>query len=170
MDSGIKSTVRWLVTSLLLTSIVSTAAFAQTPATATKKKKSKYRPFSEVTEGAKRYDGLFRMYEVDDHLYAEIRPSQFKQMYLAPITIARGLASAGTPLNFGDEWILSFRREGDRVLLIRNNIHYEVKKGTPIGRAATTLPRGTRGPSSTTSSGSPSPPSSRGSRVRGTIP
>ena len=79
------------------------------------KAKKKYKDFSEVTKNAKKYDGLFRMYQVDDHLYAEIRPSQFKQMYMAPIAIARGMASAGTPLNFGDEWILSFRRVGDRV-------------------------------------------------------
>ena len=102
--------------------------FAQTP-------KKKYRDFSAVTEGAKTYDGLFKLYKVDDHLYAEIRSSQFNQMYLAPIAIASGMASAGTPLNFGDEWILSFRRVGDRVQLIRKNVHYEAPKGTPLSRA-----------------------------------
>jgi hypothetical protein len=104
-------------------------------AQANRRPKNKFRDFSEVTEGAKRYDGLFKLYEVDDHLYAEIRPNQFNQMYLAPIAIARGLASAGTPLNFGDEWILSFRRTGDRIQLIRKNIHYEAPKGTPLAKA-----------------------------------
>ena len=109
-----------------------------TPATrsgASARSKSKYRDFGEVTEKAKRHDGLFRMYEVDDHLYAEIRPNQFNQMYLAPIAIARGMASAGTPLNFGDEWILTFRRVGDNVQLIRKNIHYEAPKGSPLEKA-----------------------------------
>ena len=86
---------------------------APTPAArAAAKAKNKYRDFGEVTEGAKKYEGLFTMYEVDDHLYAEIRPQNLNQMYLAPIAIARGMASAGTPLNFGDEWVLSFKRVG----------------------------------------------------------
>jgi hypothetical protein len=97
--------------------------------------KRKYREFAEVTAGAKRYQGLINLYEVDDHLYAEIRPNQFNQMYLAPIAIARGMASAGTPLNFGDEWILSFRRVGDAIQLVRNNIHYEAPEGTPLKKA-----------------------------------
>ncbi|MCA9150551.1 MAG: zinc-dependent metalloprotease [Planctomycetales bacterium] len=97
--------------------------------------KSKYRDFSDVTEGAKKYQGLFNMYEVDGHLYAEIRPQNLNQMYLAPIAIARGIASAGTPLNFGDEWVLSFKRVGDTIQLIRKNIHYEAPKGTPLARA-----------------------------------
>ena len=114
------------------------AADEPTPATraaAAAKAKSKYRDFGEVTTGAKTYDGLFKMYQVDDHLYAEIRPNQFNQMYLAPIAIARGMASAGTPLNFGDEWILSFRRVGDNIQLIRKNVHYEAPKGTPLEKA-----------------------------------
>jgi hypothetical protein len=108
---------------------------AATRATSAGRPKNKFREFGEVTEGAKQYDGLFKLYEVDDHVYAEIRPNQFNQMYLAPIAIARGMASAGTPLNFGDEWILSFRRVGDRIQLIRNNIHYEAPKGTPLAKA-----------------------------------
>ena len=54
---------------------------------------------------------------------------------LAPIVIARGMAMAGQPLNFGDEWVVVFHRAGDKVQLIRRNIHYKASDGTPIGKA-----------------------------------
>ena len=83
----------------------------------------KYRDFNEATAGATRHDGFLSLYQNEDHLYAEIRPDQFDQPILAPITIARGLMMAGVPLNFGDEWVLVFHRAGDKVQLIRRNIH-----------------------------------------------
>ena len=85
----------------------------------------KFRDFAEVTKGADKIDGLFTLHHKDDHLYAEIKPNQFDQPLLAPIAIARGMAMAGQPLNFGDEWVLLFKRVGDRVQLIRRNIHYK---------------------------------------------
>ena len=124
-----------LSTMLAIVLFLLTVALDCSIAAEIEKPKRKYREFAEVTKGAKKHDGLFRMYEVDDHLYAEIRSNQFQQMYIAPIAIARGMASAGTPLNFGDEWILSFRRVGDRVQVIRKNVHYEAPKGTPLARA-----------------------------------
>ena len=86
---------------------------------------NKYRDFAEVTQGAEKIDGLFTLYHKDEHLYAEIKPFQFDQPLLAPIAIARGMALAGQPLNFGDEWVLVFHRAGDRVQLVRRNIHYK---------------------------------------------
>src|SRR5262249_28070331 len=64
--------------------------------------------FNELIKGSKAYEGLFTLHEKDQHLYAEIKPQQLDQPFLAPMMIARGTASAGRPLNFGDEWILSF--------------------------------------------------------------
>jgi len=97
---------------------------------------SKYRPFADVTQGAERFDGLFTLYRKDDHLYAEIRSGQFDQPFMVPATIARGLASAGIPLSaIGDELVLVFRKVGDRVQLIRRNIHYRATPGTPIEKA-----------------------------------
>ena len=142
-----RQTDRWIVGTLFVGWLflggvgwrLPSATAQEEPALAAKaaaaKAKQKYRDFTDVTEGAKEYSGLFKLYEVDDHLYAELRPNQFNQMFLAPIAIARGMASAGTPLNFGDEWILSFRRVDDRVLLVRNNVHYEAPKGTPLAKA-----------------------------------
>lgn len=85
----------------------------------------KFGDFSELTKDATKYDGLFTLHKKDDNLYAEIKPNQFNQPILAPITIAKGLAQAGTPITSDDEWVLVFKRVGDRVQLIRRNIHYK---------------------------------------------
>ncbi|MCA9232726.1 MAG: zinc-dependent metalloprotease [Planctomycetales bacterium] len=95
----------------------------------------KFKKFTEVTEDAKQYEGLLNLYEKDDHLYAAIKSSQLDKPFLAPIAIAKGVASAGSPLNFGDEWVIMFRRVGDKVQVVRKNIRYEAPKGTPLEKA-----------------------------------
>jgi len=96
---------------------------------------SKFKDFSEVTKDTTHYDGLFRLYKTNEQVYAEIKSGLLDQPLLAPMAIARGLALAGQPLNFGDEWILVFRRVGDDIHLLRRNIHYEAPKGTPLEKA-----------------------------------
>lgn len=82
-----------------------------------------------------RFEGLFTLYKTNDTVYALVKGSVFDQPLLAPITIARGMAMAGEPLNFGDEWILVFHRDGDKVQLLRRNIHYKAPPGTPLEKA-----------------------------------
>ncbi len=88
-----------------------------------------FRDFNEVTRGAEKIDGLFTLHKTGDHLYAEVRPDQFNQTLLVPITIARGLALAGMPVG-DDETVLIFRRVGDRVQLVRRNAHFTAPGGT----------------------------------------
>jgi Met-zincin/Domain of unknown function (DUF5117)/Domain of unknown function (DUF5118) len=99
------------------------------------KPKSKFKEFGEVTKDTQRYEGLFTLYKTNEDVYFEIKPNQLDQPFLAPIAIARGLAMAGQPLNFGDEWIIVFRRVDDNIQLLRRNIHYEAPKGTPLEKA-----------------------------------
>jgi Met-zincin/Domain of unknown function (DUF5117) len=91
--------------------------------------------FAELTKGATKHEGFITLHQKDQHLYAEIKPQQLEQLILAPMVIARGSASAGQPLNFGDEWVLSFRRVGDNLQLLRKNIHFTAPKGTPLDKA-----------------------------------
>ncbi len=96
---------------------------------------SKFKDFAELTKDTQRYEGLFTLYRTNEVVYAEIKPNQLEQPLLAPIAIARGLEMAGQPLNFGDEWVLLFRRVADNVQLLRRNIHYEAPKDTPLAKA-----------------------------------
>jgi hypothetical protein len=110
-------------------------AAAKAAVAALEEKKSKFKPFAEVTKDCKKYDGLFDLYRKDDHLFAVINSGQFDKPFLAPMAIARGIASAGVPLNFGDEWVIQFHRAGEKVQLVRKNIHYEAPKGSPLEKA-----------------------------------
>jgi hypothetical protein len=96
---------------------------------------SKFREFADVTHDTIKYDGLFTLYRTNEVLYGEIKPMVLNQPIIAPMAIARGVASAGTPLNFGDEWILVFRRVDDKIQVLRRNIHYRAPAGSPLEKA-----------------------------------
>jgi hypothetical protein len=96
----------------------------------------KFPDFAAVVKGAQEHKGLFTLYQKDDHLYAEIRPDQFDRPLLAPMAIARGLARGGETRNPEEQWVILFRRVGDRVLVVRRNVHFKGgPAGTPIARA-----------------------------------
>jgi hypothetical protein len=127
-----RPSTRWISAALLAGLI---CLSFETPAQEHPKPPSKFKDYGEVTKDTTRYDGLFTLFRTNETVYAELKPNQFDQPLLAPIAIAKGLAMAGQPLNFGDEWILVFRRVGDNVRLVRRNIHYEAPKGTPLEKA-----------------------------------
>ena len=60
---------------------------------------------------------VLTLHQKGEHLYAEIRPDQFNQPLLLPVTIARGLGQAGTPVS-EDDVVLVFRRVGNKVQLV----------------------------------------------------
>jgi hypothetical protein len=94
--------------------------------------------FNTVMRGAKTLEGFFKLHHKEDKLYCEILPQQFNQPWLCSISVARGGGLGGFMLNFQEEWVLSFRREGDRVFLIRRNVHYKASGGTPVAKAVET--------------------------------
>ena len=98
----------------------------------------KFPDFESLVKGAKQYEGLFKLYHKDEQLYAEIQPTQFDQPLLAPIAIARGLGQGGTTLNFDEQWVLLFRRVGDRVFLVRRNVRFKARSDAPVARAVET--------------------------------
>src|ERR671935_2414329 len=95
----------------------STLTTGQAPGTPGAPKK--FPDFDTLVKGAKTYDGLFKLYQVEDRLYAELKPDQLDRPFLCPIAIARGLAEGGDTLNFGEQWVLAFHRVGDKVHLVR---------------------------------------------------
>jgi hypothetical protein len=98
----------------------------------------KFEDFDKVTAGAKQYDGLFRLFQKDDNLFAEIRPDQLDKPFLCPIAIARGLGMGGHTLNFDEQWLLVFKRVNDRIQVIRRNVHFTAKVGSPAAKAVET--------------------------------
>ena len=86
----------------------------------------KYHDFNDLTQGAQKHEGLFTLYQKDEHLYAEIKPFQFEQPIYATAMIARGLARAGEPLTDpNDPMLLIFHRAGDKVQVIARNFFFK---------------------------------------------
>ncbi|HEV2946479.1 MAG TPA: zinc-dependent metalloprotease [Gemmataceae bacterium] len=98
----------------------------------------KFEDFNKTVQGAKVHEGLFRLHQKDDKLYAEIKPEQLNKPYLCPIAIARGMTMGGYTLNFDEQWVLVFKRVGDKVQLIRRNVRYQAKAGSPLAKAVET--------------------------------
>lgn len=117
----------------LIAGILANGSFAADPP---KPEPKKFPAWDEVVKGADRLEGLFPMYykRKDQQLYLEIQAPQYEKEYLLPISIARGAGTmylGGDTLNFGNQWIVSFRRVADRILLVRRNVIFKAKPGSP---------------------------------------
>jgi len=98
--------------------------------------KARLPDWDKVVEGVKRLEGLFPLYyqEKEQRLFMEVRKDQYDKELILPIAIARGAGLAylgGETLNFGDQWLISFRRAGDKLLVIRRNVRMRAESGTP---------------------------------------
>ncbi|MSR31997.1 MAG: DUF5117 domain-containing protein [Gemmataceae bacterium] len=98
----------------------------------------KFEDFDTLVKGAKEYEGLFRLHHKDDKLFAEIRQDQLEKSFLLPIAVARGAGWGGHTLNFGEQWVVFFHRVGDRVYLVRRNVRFTARPGTPSAKAVET--------------------------------
>ncbi len=100
------------------------------------KLESKFPDWDKVIKGAKKIEGLFPLYfnEKDQALHMEIRQDQYGQELILPISIARGAGSmflGGDTLNFGEQWVISFQRKADKILVIRHNLRVKANDGSP---------------------------------------
>ncbi len=91
--------------------------------------------FGNIAKGAKVQEGLFKIYQKDENVYAELQPQHFGKLLLCPIAIAQGGGLGGMTLNFDEQWVLLFKRHGDKVHLIRRNVHHKAKGGSPTAKA-----------------------------------
>ena len=125
---------RRLLAGVLFAALVGTAFAADDPAPPEKK----FPDFAAVVKGAKVSEGLFALHQKDDHVYAEIRPDQFDKPFLMPIAVARGAGMGGATLNFGDQWVIAFKKVGDKVFVVRRNVRFTAKPGSTAAKAVET--------------------------------
>ena len=97
-------------------------------------------PSHEVLlKDAKTIPGLIPLYQKDAKLYAELTSSHYSSEYLVLISIARGIGQGmllgGMTWGFGDDWVWKFRKVGKKVHIIRRNVRFKAKKGTPEANA-----------------------------------
>ena len=100
------------------------------------KQKKEYEDFNKVIEESKSHQGFFKLYQKKENVYCEIQPSQLNKPFLCMISIARGIGTgylvSGMTM---DEWLLEWKRVGDKVHLVRKNVRFRADKGTPIAEA-----------------------------------
>jgi hypothetical protein len=101
-----------------------------------KGKAPKFPEWSKVIEGTQRLEGVFPLYydEKEQKLFMEIKRDQYNKDLILPISIARGagfMFLGGDTLNFGDQWIISFKRSADRIHVVRRNVRVRAKSNSP---------------------------------------
>lgn len=109
------------------------------PAEAAKKPaaKPKYPPASKVLEDTKAIDGAVKLHLSDTNLFAELKSSDLNKDLFVLITIAKGIGQR--PLlggySWNDDWIWQFRKQGDNLQIVRRNVRFKAKSGTPAAEA-----------------------------------
>ncbi len=92
-----------------------------------------------VLKGAKPIDGVLRTYQSDTKLFAELSSQDYQSEYIVLISIARGIGQnpllGGMSWGFGDDWVWSFRKIGDRVHIVRKNVRFRATRNSPEATA-----------------------------------
>lgn len=101
--------------------------------------KPKYPPASKVLADTKKIDGVVTLHLSDEKLFAELKPSDLNKDFIVLITIAKGIGQSpllgGYSWNFDDNWVWQFRKQGDNIQIVRRNVRFKAKAGTPTAEA-----------------------------------
>ena len=92
-----------------------------------------------LLKDSERIEGLIPLYQKDNHVYAELSASQYGDEFIVLISIARGIGQqplyGGMTWGFGDDWVWSFRKVDKRIHVVRKNVRFKAKAGTPAATA-----------------------------------
>lgn len=90
-----------------------------------------------VLKDAKTYSGLLTVYQKGSKLYGELTSSNYSSEYIILTSIARGTAGSWVlgGMSWGDDGVWKFRKVDDRVHVIRKNVRFKAKPGTPEATA-----------------------------------
>ena len=95
--------------------------------------------FTKLTKDAKRLDGLLPLYRKEDKLYAEIPQRLLDKEFFVTISIARGIGDrfllGGLSWGDGDDWVWAFHKVDDKLQVIRKNVRFFAKRGSPEAAA-----------------------------------
>lgn len=99
----------------------------------------KYPPASKVLKDTKEIEGIMKLHLSDTKLFAELRSSDLNKDFMVLITIAKGIGRSpllgGFSWNYDDNWIWQFRKRGDNIQIVRRNVRFKAKAGTPTAEA-----------------------------------
>ena len=93
--------------------------------------------FEQLTTGTKKAEGLWTAYFKDQQILVDLKQNQLGQDYLMLSSIARGV-SQGLVIGgimWGDEVLWSFRKVGDKIHVLRRNVKFKARPGSPEASA-----------------------------------
>ena len=124
-------TLRKVVVCYSLFSLTSSAVHAQQAAPAAPSK------FEQLTTGTKKAEGLWTAYFKDQQILVDLKQNQLGQDYLMLSSIARGISQGMVigGIMWGDEVLWSFRKVGDKIHVLKRNVKFKAKPGTPEAAA-----------------------------------
>ena len=108
---------------------VSSAQEAATPPAASK--------FDQAIKDMKKVEGLWPVYFREQKIYVDLKNGQLNRDYLILTSIARGVSSGMVigGMTWGDDVIWNFRKVGDKVHVLRKNVRFKARPGSPEANA-----------------------------------
>ena len=95
--------------------------------------------FDQLTEGKKKLTGMWTAYQKDQQLLVELSPTNLKQEYIFITSISRGISRGdvlgGMSWGFGDDAIWAFKVVDEKLFIMRRNVRFRAKPGTPEATA-----------------------------------
>lgn len=93
--------------------------------------------FEAAIKDAKKVEGLWTIYHKEQQILVDLKTAQLGQDIMMLTAIARGVSSNYVigGMTWGDDVIWNFRKVGDRMHVIRKNVRFKAKPGSPEATA-----------------------------------
>jgi hypothetical protein len=98
--------------------------------------------FEQATVGAKKADGfsqekMWNVYYKDQQILVDLKNNQLNKDFIVLTSIARGVSSGMVigGMTWGDDVLWQFRKVGDKMHVVRRNVRFKAKPGTPEASA-----------------------------------
>ena len=119
---------------ILVLAVASPPAVAQLPPTAAPVVPSK---FDAAITGMKKVEGLWTIYHKDQQILVDLKQMQLGQDFLMLSSIARGVSQGQVlgGMTWGDDVLWSFRKVGEKVHVLRRNVKFKARPGSPEANA-----------------------------------
>jgi hypothetical protein len=96
-------------------------------------------PALAVLKDAKTLTGLLTLHRKGESLFVELSSGDYASEYLVLSAISRGIGQGGLlggmTLSFGDDWIWQFRKIEEKVHIVRKNVRFKARPGSPESTA-----------------------------------
>ena len=91
--------------------------------------------FEKLVKDAKRIEGLLPLFMKEDKLVIEVPHKLLGKEMFVSISIAQGIGSrsllGGMSWGDGDDWVWTFRKRADKLQVVRKNVRFFAKAGSP---------------------------------------